>query len=115
MLRSALLLGLGMACFGCSTLPSRYASADDEEAGLVDVTEYVGNSDAPRATEAGPTDGTPPGQTDVAWEDNGRPIRELTPAPRPEEMKLPGNEMKKKGQIVAAPDPNAAKKPAAEK
>lgn len=109
MLRLALLLGLGLTCFGCSTLPSRYATADDEEAGIVDVTEYVGNGEAPVATEAGATDGTAPGQMAVAWEDNGRPIRELTPAPRPEEMKLPGNEMKKKGQIVAPPDPNAKK------
>lgn len=109
MFRTALLLGLGLASFGCSTLPSRYETPDDEEAGLLDMTEYVGNSDVPR--EAGEA----PGQ-EVAWEDNGRPIRELTPAPRPREMKLPSNDMKKKSQaqLTATPDANA-KKPAPKK
>ncbi len=92
MFRSALLLGLGLACFGCSTLPSRYATPEDEESGLVDVTEYVGEGERPAERTA--ADGTAPGQQSVAWEDNGRPIRELTPDPRPEEYKLPGNDMK---------------------
>ena len=104
MFRSALLLGLGLACFGCSTLPNRYATPEDEESGIVDVKEYVGDGERP-AGGGEAADGTTPGQQSVAWEDNGRPIRELTPDPRPEEYKLPGNDMKqqmrKKGVIPA--------------
>ncbi len=79
------LAALALATSACSTLPNRYATGDDEEAGLVDLKEYVGEGTGERATASAGA----PGQTDVAWEDNGRPIRELTPDPRPEEMKLP--------------------------
>jgi hypothetical protein len=93
--RSALLLLVGLACFGCSTLPSRYASPDDEEAGIVDVKEYVASGDG-KAAQAAPLDAPPPGTEAVAWEDNGIPIRQLTGDGPPQEMKLPANDMKKK-------------------
>jgi hypothetical protein len=47
----------------------------------------------PEEDEDGPipvvaiTDATPPGQQEVAWEDNGVPIRQLTGPGKPHEMK----------------------------
>lgn len=92
--RSAFVLLLGIACFGCSTLPSRNTTPDDEESGIVDVTEYVVEGDAAAAAQAGPSEAKPPNTEDVAWEDNGIPIRQLTGDGPPQEIKLPGNDMK---------------------
>jgi hypothetical protein len=114
--RSALALVVTFACFGCSTLPSRYATPEEEESGIVDVSEYVSPAKKSATAENGAKKGEasdaaapagPPGTEDVGWEDNGIPIRQLTGDGPPQEMKLPGNDMKmqmkKKGVKPAVP------------
>ena len=106
--RSALALVVTLACFGCSTLPSRYATPEEEESGIVDVSEYVSPAKKGATAENGAAaPAGPPGTEDVAWEDNGIPIRQLTGDGPPQEMKLPGNDMKmqmkKKGVKPAVP------------
>ncbi len=120
MARSALALVVALACFGCSTLPSRYATPEEEESGILDVSEYVSpnakkGTTAENGAAAGKTGEAsdaaapagPPGTEDVGWEDNGVPIRQLTGDGPPQEMKLPGNDMKtqmkKKGQKPIVP------------
>lgn len=82
---------LGVFATGCSSLarggaaqvassPSA-ADDDDEDLGPVPVTSM--------APQAGP------GQTEVAWEDNGIPIRQLTGPGKPYEMKVPDSKPKK--------------------
>jgi hypothetical protein len=84
---------LSTAMLGCSTLPNQHTVSADDESGLVDLEEYDG------AGIGEPAAGQPRHE-DVAWEDNGHPIRALTPEGKPYEMKVPQNEVQRKGQIV---------------
>ena len=50
-----------------------------------------------------PSQAQPPGQTDVAWEDNGIPIRQLVGPGKPHEMKAgDASKIQKKPQKPAA-------------
>ena len=88
------LAALALATAGCSTLPQHAAARGAEDGALFDVTEYVG---AAKAEEHGAN----PGQQTVAWEDNGKPIRELTPEDGPQSMKVPHAVQRKNGKVVA--------------
>ena len=54
---------------------------DEDDAGPVPVTAMANSQ-------------VGPGQQEVAWEDNGVPIRQLTGPGKPQEMKLPENRPK---------------------
>ncbi len=59
------------------------------------------------------SDATPPGQQEVAWEDNGVPIRQLTGPGRPHEMKAGDDNRPKLGGMTAPRQGDLKKKPAA--
>ena len=71
-------------------------SADDTEEEEEDLPAL-----APGEVVVGPAS-APPGQTEVAWEDNGIPIRQLTGSGKPHELKVPDSKVQKKGKPVAA-------------
>ena len=93
MVRLALLLPLLAALTGCSTL-SRGGAA---EAAMVPSDEEDEDVTSVPMAEAAPV--APPGQTEVAWEDNGVPIRQLTGPGKPHELKVPESTPQKKATL----------------
>jgi hypothetical protein len=78
---------------GCSSL-ARGGAAGAARSGDDEVEEEDAVPVA--VAEAAP----PPGQTEVAWEDNGVPIRRLKGPGRPHEMKVPESNVQKKATTV---------------
>lgn len=99
---SKLLLAMllaGLTITGCSSLARGGAAASS----AADVEEE--DEDLPELAPgeaAAPTPSAPPGQTEVAWEDNGIPIRQLVGSGKPYELKVPDSKVQKKGKPVAA-------------
>lgn len=92
----ALLAGMALSgCFARGGAAEAARSTDDAEE-EEDLPEL-----APGETVVGPAD-APPGQTEVAWEDNGIPIRQLKGDGKPHELKVPDSKVQKKGKPVAA-------------
>lgn len=88
----------GLAVAGCSSLARGGAAAttpttEDEDEDLPELAPG-------EAVAAPPT--AQPGQTEVAWEDNGIPIRQLVGSGKPYELKVPDSKVQKKGKPVAA-------------
>ncbi len=89
-LLSALLLAA--LCTGCSSIgrggvaqaaSTPAAEEEEEDFGPLPISD------------AGPQTAAAPGQTEVSWEDNGIPIRQLTGPGKPQELKLPDAKQKK--------------------
>jgi hypothetical protein len=79
---------------GCSSL-ARGGAAGAARSGDDEVEE----EDALPVAGAESTS-PPPGQTEVAWEDNGVPIRRLKGPGKPHEMKVPESNVQKKPSTV---------------
>ncbi len=92
----ALLAGMALTgCFARGGAAEAARSSDDteEEEDLPELTPG-------EAVAAGP-EAAPPGQTEVAWEHNGLPIRQLKGDGKPHELKVPDSKVQKKGKPVA--------------
>ncbi|MBK6516867.1 MAG: hypothetical protein IPM79_21595 [Polyangiaceae bacterium] len=89
---NVLLAVAALAAFstGCSSLARGGAAGAVSPSADEDEDDYGPISLTPAAAPAGT-----PGQMEVAWEDNGVPIRQLTGTGGPQEMKVPSSHPKK--------------------
>jgi len=94
-----LLLAIALTAFtGCTSLGrgglARASAADAAD----DSSDSIFGEDVGTAA---PTDATPPGQMEVAWEDNGQSIRPLTGPGKAQALKVPATKARKTGVIAA--------------
>ncbi len=96
---------LGLLGAGCTSL-ARGGAAEVGPSSVDDDEDSTPDTGVAASKQSGP-----PGQMDVAWTDNGIPIRRLTGPGAPQEMKVPESHPKQNG---TPPPANATATPNAQ-